>query len=84
VPKSKTRKKKKGQPGYVPPEKRKKPPPSPRWYPFLFLGLMAAGVLIIVLNYMALIPGTDQTQPVFLWVGLGLIASGFLVATKYR
>lgn len=85
VPKSKTRKKKRdrNRPHAAPPEKRK-PRESPSWYPFFFLGLMGFGVLVIVLNYMGMIPGTGGTEPVFLWVGLGFIAAGFLAATKYR
>ena len=84
MPRSKTRKKKKGSRPYIKPDQRQKPKPSPGWYPFFFLGLMGVGVLVIVLNYMALIPGTNGTEPVFLWVGLALIAAGFLAATKYR
>ncbi len=48
----------------------------------LALGLMAAGVLVIVLNYVGLIPGTDgQADPIYLWVGLGLIGVGFVGTT---
>ena len=55
---------------------------SPRWYGPLIIVLMAVGVLIIVLNYVGLIPGTDGTaSPVWLWVGLGLIGVGFVGTT---
>ena len=55
---------------------------SPRWYGPLLIALMAAGVLVIVLNYIGLIPGTDSTaDPLYLWVGLGLIGLGFVGTT---
>jgi len=41
-----------------------------------------SGVLVIVLNYVGLIPGTDgQADPIYLWVGLGLIGVGFVGTT---
>ena len=69
---------------YQPPP-RKKPKPSPRWFGALILAVMFAGVIIIVLNYLGLIPGTnDQASNLYLFVGLGLIALGFLGATQWR
>jgi hypothetical protein len=45
----------------------------------LILGLMALGVIVIVANYMGLIPGTDGTATsVWLWVGLGILGAGFV------
>jgi hypothetical protein len=41
-----------------------------------------AGVLIIVLNYMGAVPG--GTQQHYLWIGLGVIAVGFVAATRWR
>jgi hypothetical protein len=43
---------------------------------------MLAGVLLIVLNYMGAVPG--GTQQHWLWVGLGVIAAGFVAATRWR
>jgi hypothetical protein len=43
---------------------------------------MGLGVLVIVLNYMGLVPG--DTQQLYLWLGLGLIAVGFALATQLR
>jgi hypothetical protein len=84
MPKSKTRKKDTRRP-YVPAPVKKKPRKSPRWYGFLVLGLLAAGVLVIVLNYVGLIPGTGHVAASqWLWVGLALIAGGFLAATRLR
>lgn len=69
---------------YQPPP-RKKPKPSPRWFGILILALMFAGVIVIVVNYLGLIPGTDnQATNLYLFSGLGVIALGFLLATQWR
>jgi LPXTG-motif cell wall-anchored protein len=69
---------------YQPPP-QKKPKPSPRWFGVLILFFMFAGVIVIVLNYLGLIPGTgNQATNVYLFSGLGLIALGFLLATQWR
>jgi hypothetical protein len=64
---------------------RKKPKPSPKWFGATILVLMFAGVIVIVTNYFGLIPGTHKTATnLYLFVGLGLIALGFLAATQWR
>jgi Cell division protein CrgA len=69
---------------YQPPP-RKKPKPSPKWFGALILGFMFAGVIIIVINYLGLIPGTHGVASnLYLFVGLGLIAVGFMAATRWR
>jgi hypothetical protein len=70
---------------YQPPP-RKKQKPSPRWFGVLILGLMLAGVLVIVLNYLGLMPpwSPQPASNVYLFVGLGLIAVGFGAATQWR
>lgn len=69
-------------------EPTRKPPrakPSPRWYPPVVLGVMGLGVVVIVLNYMAILPFTHkQTSPLALIVGLAMIGVGFLGTTKIR
>ena len=66
-----------------PPRKRSKH--SPRWYGIFVLGLMFVGVLMIVLNYFGLIPGTgDTASNTYLFIGLGFIAAGFIAATQWR
>jgi len=56
--------------------------PSPRWYIILMSFLMIFGVLLIVLNYLTLLPGSVSKW--YLWSGLGLIGVGFLMTTNYN
>tara|TARA_Y100000816_G_scaffold215377_1_gene160599 strand:+ start:4262 stop:4516 length:255 start_codon:yes stop_codon:yes gene_type:complete len=56
--------------------------PSPRWYTVLMSTLMIVGVLLIVLNYLTLLPGSVSRW--YLWSGLGLIGAGFLMTTNYN
>ena len=56
--------------------------PSSRWYVVLMSTLMIIGVLIIVLNYLTLLPGSVSRW--YLWSGLGLIGAGFLMTTNYN
>ncbi|MGH2556587.1 MAG: cell division protein CrgA [Actinomycetota bacterium] len=68
---------------YQPPPKKKRKP-SPRWFGPLILGLMFAGVIVIVVNYLGLMPGTTGATNLYLFVGLGLIAAGFAGSTQWR
>ena len=69
---------------YHPPPK-KKPKPSPKWYGWIILLFLFGGAGIIVLNYLGLMPFTGgQADNKFLFIGLGAIALGFLLATKWR
>ena len=56
--------------------------PSPRWYTILMSSLMILGVLLIVLNYLTLLPGSVSRW--YLWSGLGFIGAGFLMTTNYN
>ncbi len=79
MPKSKAKRRR-----FQPPPK-KKPKPSPRWFGVLVLTIMAIGVLMIILNYLGLIPGTGgQATNFWLFTGLIVIAVGFLLATQWR
>jgi len=70
---------------YLPQPAQKKRKASPKWFAPLLLAIMGVGVLTIVLNYMHLMPFSHgQTQGYYLWVGLGLIAAGFVLATQWR
>lgn len=82
MPKSKGRKKAKGHRYQVRSTPKAKRKSSPRWYGPLIIVAMSIGVLVIVLNYIGLIPGTNDTaSPVWLWVGLGFIGAGFVGTT---
>jgi len=83
MPKSKVRKKRKGK---QPPPRQITPPkqkgPSPTWYIAIMFGLMAIGVIVIVLNYMGLLP--DGTKNLYLVLGLAMIAGGFGMTLNFR
>lgn len=64
------------------PPPKPRPKPSPRWIPFLVVGLLALGVVDLVLYYLGLTPGGSQTK--YLIIGFALIASGFGLATQWR
>lgn len=66
---------------YTPPIPREQKV-SPIWVPILMFGLLALGTLVIVLNYMDLLPGDANNWN--LLIGLGLITGGFVVATNYH
>jgi len=56
--------------------------PSPRWYVITMFSLMTIGILLIVLNYLTLLPGSVSRW--YLWSGLALIGGGFLMTTNYN
>lgn len=66
---------------YTPPIPREEKV-SPWWVPALMFGFLGLGVLVIVLNYLGLLPG--DTSNGYLLVGLGSITVGFIVATNYH
>jgi hypothetical protein len=55
---------------------------SPRWVPVLLLAFLVLGMLVILANYLGLLPGGAKNE--YLLVGLGLITAGFVTATRYR
>jgi small-conductance mechanosensitive channel len=82
MPKSKSRSKKSRQRYELRPARRQKTKKSPRWYGFVVLGVMAAGVVVIVVNYMGIMPGTNgSASGLVLGLGLGLIGLGFVGTT---
>lgn len=56
--------------------------PSPTWYVVTMFGLMAVGVVIILLNYVNVFPG--GTNNTYLLIGLGGIGIGFAMTMDYR
>jgi hypothetical protein len=77
VPQSKSKRSR-----YTPPPPKKRPP-SPLWVPVALTTLLVMGLLVVVLNYLSLLPSGD-TQNRYLLLGIGLISAGFLMATNYR
>ena len=55
---------------------------SPIWYVATMFGLMAVGVLLILANYIDLLPGGTDSK--WLLGGLGLIGVGFAMTLNYR
>ena len=55
---------------------------SPRWVPVLILTLLILGVLVIVINYLGILPGGASNW--YLLLGLALIVGGFVTATNYH
>jgi hypothetical protein len=67
---------------YTPPVPMKIKGPSPLWIPVLLFGLLIVGSLIIILNYMTLLPNSPQNY--YLIAGLVAILGGIMVATQFR
>lgn len=55
---------------------------SPTWVPVTMFGLLIAGALMIILNYMGWVPG--GTSNWYLLGGLGLILGGIVAATQFH
>jgi Cell division protein CrgA len=55
---------------------------SPPWVPALMFALLLLGAVMIVLNYLELLPGSVTNW--YLLGGLGLILGGIFTATQYR
>jgi hypothetical protein len=55
---------------------------SPRWMGALILILLLGGVLMILLNYLSVLPGSVTVW--YLIGGLVLFFSGFMLATRYH
>jgi hypothetical protein len=49
---------------------------------YLIVGLVVLGMVVIVLNYVSVLPGGATNW--YLLVGLALITAGFLTATRYH
>lgn len=56
--------------------------PSPSWVPILMGVLLVVGVLMILLNYVELLPSAPTNW--YLLGGLGLVLGGIVTATQYR
>lgn len=56
--------------------------PSPLWYVVVMFTLMGLGVLIILANYVNVLPGSPTNN--WLLIGLAGIAGGFAMTLNYR
>ena len=55
---------------------------SPTWVPVLMFALLGLGVLVIILNYLNLLPGDADNK--YLLLGLAFITAGFVTATNFH
>lgn len=67
---------------YTPKSERPSTYHSPTWVPVLMFVLLGLGVLIIIVNYLTVLPGGASNW--YLLGGLVLLGLGFWVATKYQ
>ena len=56
--------------------------PSPTWYVAVMFGLMGIGVIVILANYINLLPNSPDNM--WLLIGLAGIAAGFGMTLNYR
>lgn len=75
--------------GQVPDASNRYTPPVPAeekvsapWVPVVMFGLLALGALVIIANYLGLLPGDADNR--YLLLGLVMITGGFIAATKYH
>ena len=60
----------------------KNKPSSPMWVPVVMFALLGVGTVVIITNYLGLLPGEQQNR--YLLLGLAQITAGFIFATFYR
>jgi hypothetical protein len=73
----------------TPPQSARYTPPIPRetkvsppWVAALMFTLLGLGMIVILANYLGVLPGGAKNA--YLLLGLGLITVGFITATRYR
>jgi hypothetical protein len=71
------------KPGRYTPPKPKSATTSPLWVPAAMFTCLGLGLLVIVANYLGLLPG-GEAQNSSLFIGLGLMIAGFGLSTRYR
>jgi hypothetical protein len=55
---------------------------SPPWVPVLMFALLGLGIVVILCNYIGVLPGGTKNS--YLLVGLGSILGGIITATQYH
>jgi hypothetical protein len=79
MPRSRPRSKRSSRRYQLTPQRKVKTSSSPKWFGPLVLGVMGLGVIVIVWNYMR-----PQASNGTLFLGLGLIAVGFIGTTFWK
>jgi len=55
---------------------------SPRWFGALILEFLGFGLVVIVMNYLNVLPGS--VSPWYLVLGLAAMFAAFFLATRYK
>jgi len=55
---------------------------SPMWVPIVMGALLGVGAILIIANYLNVLPGGASNA--YLLVGLALITAGFITATQWH
>ena len=71
----------KGTGRYTPPTPKSQKV-SPLYVPVIMFSCLLAGMFMIILNYVSVLPGSPHNG--WLLGGLGLITAGFITATRYH
>jgi len=67
---------------YTPPQPKSKKH-SPLWVPVAMFTLLGCGFLVILANYLGILPGGEAQNSVLI-LGLVLLVGGFVMSTQYR
>ncbi len=88
MPKSKSRQKKPNKRYNLEPQRKQRTKKPSRWYAPAVLIFILVGVVMVVLNYMQLLPGTrpplGASKPIYQWGGLAIIALGMIGTMRIR
>ena len=57
---------------------------SPRWWPFMMLGLFGIGGILILLKYLGWVPGGQNASQWWIPGGLAFVLTGLFTATKWH
>jgi hypothetical protein len=66
---------------YTPPKPRTEKR-SPLWVPVVMTTALLCGLVVLISNYLNMLPGDAQNR--YLLLGLGLVTGGFVLASTYR
>ena len=84
MPRSKPRKQQpKPKPSRYTPPQPKTAKHSPLWVPATMFACLGAGLIVIIANYLQILPG-GEAQNSDLFLGLGLLIAGFVLSTQFK